>query len=471
MSSISQLFPNPSPSRFPGVPSVLPGITPESTETLRGLLQDDYLKHHVFMNDRNFHNHIAHHVLAAWALGADEEVIQAIYDQDRKSQKAAFESPEPITRGNYNEHLGDGSFYNAYLKYFSEVLQQTDVNAVLEEHVFSSDFNFGTKNKAGKNPEMLARFVGGLFHPMIQTGYGFEFNIPGVVAEGLAQAAVHGVGDTVIIPASLFSESLDARFHKLEINGGDKRETKPLHAFTVLARLMKDQKINNGGVLDLLEAYKLVMENCGETILKYTTEWARFDPADPKVVEVKLEELQWTNVLVYFMSGLKGGRKDFKADFFTMHLVTSSLFLPSLLAALSPPSKHLLIRTYFSVSLAWWIARGKPSVDVTSFFAGPVPVNGTVNESESKSGKSNPWFGTIQHAVPHPDEHLVKCQRSLAHYASLYGSRKKGEPDFSETELPGADKMDGTLFLRAALLTTERVKRGQKDGALWYWDQ
>ncbi|KAF9261894.1 hypothetical protein L218DRAFT_868820 [Marasmius fiardii PR-910] len=475
MSTFSQLFPSPLPSRLPGFPSVLPGITPESTETVRAVLHDDYLKYHVFFNERGFHNHIPHHVLAAWALGADKEVIQSIYDHDITFQKPAFESPEPITRDNYNEHLGDEKFYGAYLKYFSDLLQQKDASAVFVEHVFSSAFNFGSKDTAGKNPEMLARFMAGLFHPMIHTGYGFEFNIPGIIAEGLAQAAVHPIEGTVIIPASLFSDStLEDPLRKLNINGVNGKGmggTKSLHAFTVLARIMKDETINTSGV-PFRQVYKYIMEKWGKTIFDYATEWAHFDLADPKAIEGKLEEVQWASVLMYAIPGFEGEGKNFIADFFTVHLVTSSLFLPPLLSVLPPPFKHLLLRIYFSVSLVWWIARGKRSLDITRFFAGPVPVNapGKADNSEPMS-KINPWFEIIQHSVNHTDDHIVKCQRALVHYATLHGSRKKGEPDFSGTELPGAENIDGTLFLRAALLTAQRVKRGDKDKESWYWDR
>ncbi len=58
----------------------------------------------------------------------------------------------------------------------------------------------------------------------------------------------------------------------------------------------------------------------------------------------------------------------------------------------------------------------------------------------------NPWFAIIQQAAVHPDDHLCKIQRAFVHYATLYGARPRGEPDFSQTELKGAEKLDGTLF-------------------------
>ena len=57
---------------------------------------------------------------------------------------------------------------------------------VLEKYVFSREFNFDGKLKDEEQPRMLDRFVSGLLHPFIHTGYGYEFGLPGIVAEGTA---------------------------------------------------------------------------------------------------------------------------------------------------------------------------------------------------------------------------------------------------------------------------------------------
>ncbi|KAJ7697895.1 hypothetical protein B0H17DRAFT_927999, partial [Mycena rosella] len=61
-----------------------------------------------------------------------------------------------------------------------------------------------------------------------------------------------------------------------------------------------------------------------------------------------------------------------------------------------------------------------------------------------------PWLEIIQPALVHPDDHLCKVQRALAHYWSLYGDMAPGE--FKDTEAAG--------------LTMERmgrVREGEKD--------
>lgn len=54
----------------------------------------------------------------------------------------------------------------------------------LEQYIFSRRANVA-ENEGGTHPEMLSRFLDALVHPMIHTGYGFEFDIPGMVIEGM----------------------------------------------------------------------------------------------------------------------------------------------------------------------------------------------------------------------------------------------------------------------------------------------
>ncbi|KAK1222337.1 hypothetical protein PQX77_014815 [Marasmius sp. AFHP31] len=68
--------------------------------------------------------------------------------------------------------------------------------------------------------------------------------------------------------------------------------------------------------------------------------------------------------------------------------------------------------------------------------------------------------------IIHPDDHLVKLHRALTHFASLYGSTKASEFAHAGTELDGAELVDGTLWLRAAMLTTNRVEELDARG---YW--
>ncbi|KAL0570873.1 hypothetical protein V5O48_011084 [Marasmius crinis-equi] len=465
MSTTFELFPTPTLISTPNCPIPFPGTSPDSTEALKAVLRDNHERYHVFFNDKGFHNHLAHRAIAVWALGGSKDVIRKTFEVDSKIQRPRFDSPEKITRDNFGEHLGDEKYYDSYVDYFLQCLRNKSAVDVLEEHVFSPSMNVHSGGGPGEDLQMLCRFVDGLVHPMIHVGYGIEFGLPGILAEGLSQTALHGAFLSRVVPPSLFASNPSDDSQDISIGTG----TASLHAFSVLARIMKDDTIRLPAVPDTYrEALGYIMENHSSIILKLIAEWSQFDASDAKLLQQKVKELMWTNALLYGVSGYCSGKVDgtFNADFFVMHLVTSSIFLPTLVLSLKPASGKLLLRAYFAVSLATWIARGKSKLDVAGFFSSPMPV---MNLSGSGSPTGNPWYGIIDHSLEHWDDHLVKTQRALAHCASLYGSKKAGGESFSGIELEGAEAIDGTLFLRAAALTAIRVV--EHEGKAECWDR
>jgi hypothetical protein len=135
-----------------------------------------------------------------------------------------------------------------------------------------------------------------------------------------------------------------------------------------------------------------------------------------------------------------------------MHFVTSSLFLSALLPHLET-HKVTLLRAYFALILAWWIALGCPRPDNIQEF-----LDATASPPSSEGEVPNPFLNFVQSGITHPSAHTVKIQRALAHFSSLHGACPKGY--FSGTELEGAEALDGSLFFRAARLTDEYMGQG-----------
>ena len=146
-----------------------------------------------------------------------------------------------------------------------------------------------------------------------------------------------------------------------------------------------------------------------------------------------------------------------------MHLVTSSLFLRVFLERLSPEAQSMLLRSFLACALAVWVARGPPSINIRDFYErtsvdstppGPMP---TPHKDTlcPDALTPNAWLPILQSTFLHPDEHLVKLQRTLAEYARIYGDRPSGV--FKGTELNGAELLDGTVFVRVAIQTMNRL--------------
>lgn len=271
-------------------------------------------------------------------------------------------------------------------------------------------------------------------------------------------------------------------------------------ALTILALIACDPRfshvkdIGTGSVLDQ------ALERYGPFIREYVEMW-KFDISSDTGIADAVEELSWVNSIIYGVGGHLSSQ-EFKADFFLMHLLTSSLFLPSLIANMSKfSSRRLFLLTYFTTSLAYFIGRGRPKPNIRGFYndtehllhkvPGPTssPAPGTLPDPSSNLAQTpNTWLPLIENVVVHPNEHLCKAQRALAHYSALYGKRRKGwtkglvqsegrraspaqvaREEEAENEV-GLGELDGTLFLRVAMLTQNRLGWMHEGEAERGWD-
>ncbi|KAG1832309.1 hypothetical protein DFJ58DRAFT_750394 [Suillus subalutaceus] len=459
-SELDALFPSPS---FP--PNVLsppryPGASPEAVAALTHVLKENHTKYHIFSTiSGSISAHVTHRALALYVMGASGSLIEQFYEQDNAYQRPAVEPPEAVTEANFIEHLGDENFYAAYKAFFSKIIEERGFSATLEEYIFSKKYNFIDGRGMSAQPVMLARFLGALFHAFIHVGYGAELGIPGMVVEGLALASVQGYE---FLPSYLFEssgttavEEATSRLASLFLN--TKTSTAPSqlenspnnHAFSILAKIMQDSKFAPKEIKKYFKDFDGLMSEHGDTIWHYAEQWT-IDPSQPGEIERKIEECIWTSTILYSIGGWNKDRS-LTADFFFMHFVTSSLFLPSLLPYLPQNSQVLLLRGYFASTLGWWIALGFPRLDIRGFLS-------TNSHISSEVKVANPFLDIIQSVITHPNEHMPKIQRAFAHFSSLYGTRPKGY--FKDTELEGAEALDGSLFLWAARLTEEYMSEG-----------
>ncbi|KAF7311978.1 hypothetical protein MIND_00209600 [Mycena indigotica] len=443
---LAALWPLPGPQLTVETPSRYPGSTAETTKLVRKYLQKDFEQHHGFFNYWGAHNHTPFHLLVQWSLGGTVDQIEAIWEQHVAQERGLGHSPQPITTKNFSKHLGDQDYYQGYQYFFADLLLKHSPNQVLEDWIFSPQANYG-----GDKPDMLNRLFAGILHPMLYLGYGLEFSLPGLMAEGLAQACVHGMSSSVLVPKSMF-----------KTNGGD------THAFTIVARILADDKFRSfsGNFND-------VMTQLGTELQEYAAEWG-VDGSDPKDVSAKVKELCFMNTMFYVVGGWRDGEGFHKADFTLLHLVTSAMTVCSYIAVIeSPEHKSLFLRAYFIRSLAYFVAQGLPDLPLNSFFSADILTefpDAEPDPSETAypdASIPNLWFKVIQSSLVHPDDHLSKTQRTLAHFGSLWSTVPAGE--FEDTELDDSSMIDGTLFVRAAALTMEwmgRIREGEP-ARLW----
>ncbi|EED83969.1 predicted protein [Postia placenta Mad-698-R] len=524
---LDRLFPLPSAAPSPLCPGRFPGITHASKVAVTEVLKANHLERHSFTNEHGFHNHASHHLLAAFALGAPARVFSAIYEVQMGRTRPASKISKSITRETFWYHIGDRTFHEGYLQYFSDVVLKDGAASAIEEYIFAKSANFHDTAKVPRR--MLNRHFAMLYHPMIYLAYGLEFGIPGLVAEGeyykhvlrdipdsalisgLAQTAVHPLQMPGLIslsdyegqdtatdrtPTASAVTRLTERFSALFLHGAQAEDKTSVvkrdhpnigvHAFTVLARILQDDRFSASTLgltphteqVEALPHYSKVGAELSDAILSYTEDWM-VDGADAGHTEQKIEELCWAATLMYGVCGWGGRKQGFAclAVFneryvdllrLSMHGVTSCLFLQTMVTYLSPSSASLFLRTYFRMLIAWWVSRGRPAFPIREFYTS-VPELPPRLESTAP----NAWLPLIQMSIMHTDDHLCKTQRALAHFASQYGERPAGYfPELTSGERPsldGIELLDGTLFLRVAGLTAERVAAAGEDRSL-FWD-
>lgn len=94
----------------------------------------------------------------------------------------------------------------------------------------------------------------------------------------------------------------------------------------------------------------------------------------------------------------------------------------------------------------------------------------------------NAWTQIIRSALVHPEEHVVKTVRALSHFSQLWGVRRSAGDrwfwggcrvgcvgDESHSHLPGLEVLDGTLFVRTAGMTMDRMGWMREGERLGTW--
>ena len=94
----------------------VPGATPASTDLTERLLEQDREEHHCFYGPVPFHNHLSHHIFAAYDLGAPPALLQTIYDDEaaevyniytKNTKTKEIEKQDvKLTKDNWVDYLG-----------------------------------------------------------------------------------------------------------------------------------------------------------------------------------------------------------------------------------------------------------------------------------------------------------------------------------------------------------------------------
>ncbi|OAL71353.1 hypothetical protein A7D00_4254 [Trichophyton violaceum] len=373
----------------------------ETAEKASELLQKDEQEHNIYFNDMGFHNHIDHHVLSIYALGASPEDVDRAYASGSSYQRPALPVDEDVVKrlsnkDEFRKLAGKREHYPNFLHFFKQEIESKGVGSVVQKYLFAGG-EFAD--------EMLARLFGGLIHPLIHLGFGIEFNQPSIIAQGLAQTATH-------------NKQLETFFQSAEKMARDAGKPSNKTLVQLQDELRNDSDIKQSVEwADSSKFFDGVMHRCPEKMIEYASQFN----VDPSQFDEKLAEL--INSTVYFTGTAQNPKKAIRFDFFYIHALNSNIFLPAFFAQswMTKESKVRLLEWKARNDLLTYVSRGctEPHLeDITNY---PAKLD---------------WKGVFKEtvALKQDDGHAAKFIRHIAHgekvckpYEEKDGFRIKGD--------------------------------------------
>ncbi|KAL2144310.1 hypothetical protein VTI28DRAFT_9298 [Corynascus sepedonium] len=333
--------------------------TNEAAQKVSELLQKDMEKHHVFFNQDGFHNHIPHHLLALYGTGAPPSSLETAYANNATYQRPVLPPhtnetsislhPWPSAAAGY---LGNEAYYPDFLRFFqSEIRASSSWKPVVRKYLFSP---------SETGDELLVRLFAGFLHPLIQLMYGVEWGQEAVVAEGLAQAAVHD--------AWVGGYLLNAE--RLARSKGEQGEVKDVGVMDLVAAVRADDKLagaaRNGDANKIRDG---VLARARDEMLDIAAR-VRVRP-NQKEIEEKTAEMFDASLFVAAAAAMVKESKQPKFDFFLMHHVNASPFFVALNAQDWVPleAKARLLEWKIRMDLIEYAARGAPELSAQKLAA------------------------------------------------------------------------------------------------------
>ncbi|OCF42806.1 hypothetical protein I317_03408 [Kwoniella heveanensis CBS 569] len=486
-----------------------PGVSWDSTKAVREVLEENDRGYDIYEKARFAHNHFPHSALTRYALGGSPKLLRDTWDHDRphlvsldpadKGRKDidVKDVPEKIDASNWGDrrYIGVKGNYSRYLVFFHKELAKLGPLETLNRYVFSPQANWEPfkcdDEKEREGPMMLDRLVGGVLHPFIHAGFGLEFNDRVTLAEGLAEAAIHS--DELNAPV-LTPEYIKEVLHPSNPPSCAREPRLGRSLLEIYSIMLSSNKLTPAPYdKDSLINDKLKLatqDGKAEALRKLVDEWSLTDEelADGKDGwERKFEEVAILVTLLACATGREG--RPPRVDFFLMHTLTSSIFIPTYLPLLSTPNRRVLLRAYTLVALHTALARGKPRINSTllmSYDAFPTapgseslvkPKKGKIIGDPEKKESRNGWLDVVESSLAYTDSHVPKAIRSLLHFSNHYGAYPPGSfigtylaGGQTHETIPGLAQVDGSVFIRAAGMIMQQLgwtREGQEEGN---WD-
>ncbi|KAL8699512.1 MAG: hypothetical protein Q9201_005963 [Fulgogasparrea decipioides] len=307
-----------------GTPGLLhvDDLTWESARETTKLLEENNARYHIFTTTEDdkgvyLHNHIVHHTLTLWALGAKPETIRFHQERNGQYQRQAMVIQSNLVEDMsipsvFKRCLGREENFRNFERFFLKEINEKGYGATLQKYLIGGD---EVAN------DMLCRIYHGYVHGLIHIGLGLEFKQPLVLAEGLAQSAVHR----------------DMWYHEY-LETAEEKAIKAEEPALPLSTLIDMERINvairncssvyfhrqtrpgsGRWAMDLEIARDGVLKNAKAELVTLA---ARYRVSPPNLKQAVAE---LTNTAVYLTAGAQRPPHECAFDFFLLHTITTSI--------------------------------------------------------------------------------------------------------------------------------------------------
>lgn len=318
----------------------------------------------------------------------------------------------------FQKFLGDERYYNDYLRFFQQEMETKGWQNVLNEYVFAGD---------ERADGMLVRMFAGFLHPIIHLGFGIEFHQPAIIAEALAQAAVH---DGWMAPLFLKAEKAAAK-----LSGPSKSAVELLDETHDQTRLAKAAAVDGNRIRDG------ILKTEAQTMIDIVSQY-RIASAS----ELEERTAEMTNATAYFSGAAQRPSKAVKFDFYYMHCINSSIFFSAFLKQqwLSEENKIRLLEWKVRNDVTLYASRGNPDLllDEIKNYKPKKPTKGT----------ADPWLDIISRINDFEDDgHASKLVRALAHGQKIC-EKYEGKESF---------RIKGDMWVKLGHMAVDSVEQGE----------
>lgn len=280
--------------------------------------------------------------------------------------------------GKFASYVGDERHYHDFLVFFQEEMEKTSMPEVINKYLFAGD---------ERADDLLSRLFAGFLHPIIHLGFGLEFQQPAIVAEGLAQAAVHGpYMSKFFLPAEKAAKDRASEPSKTIVELLDE-----IHADQELReapRWSDGNKLRDG-----------IIGRAADRMVAVASQFR----VKPDELEQRTAEM--TNAAAYYTAGAQREGHQRKYDFYCMHCVNCSIFFSTFLKQdwLSEANKVRLLNWKVWNDLAMYASRKSPDIrlDLVRSY---------------KPKKPSGWDEIQDRVIAFEDDgHASKLVRAMAH--------------------------------------------------------